>query len=119
MSGVASGTELIFMSESELSCSHLLAPRVSWEDSVTLSQLPDVKHSLHISHDVVVVVVGGGGGGDDEGDDGYIWLFLPVFFSPFAHGTGFILRCPQANMICLRQNELKPPPPTPTPVKRQ
>lgn len=37
------------------------------------------------------------------------------FFSPFAHGTGFILRCPQANMICLRQNELKPPPPPPRP----
>lgn len=95
MSGITSGTELIFMSESELSCSHLLVPCVSWEDSVTLSQLPDVKHSLHISHDVVVV------GDDDEGDDGYIWLFLPVF-SPFAHGTGFILRCPEANMICLR-----------------
>lgn len=78
MSGITSGTELIFMSESELSCSHLLVPRVSWEDSVTLSQLPDVKHSLHISHDVVV------GGDEDEGDDGYIWLFLPVF-SPFAN----------------------------------
>lgn len=77
MSGITSGTELIFMSESELSCSHLVIPCVSWENFGTLSQLPDVKHSLHISHNVVVVV----DDDDDEGggDDGYIWLFLPVF----------------------------------------
>lgn len=108
MSGITSGTELIFMSESELSCSHRLVPCVSWEDSVTLSQLPDVKHSLHISHDLLLLVM-------------MMKVMMVIFgssfqfFSPFAHGTGFILRCPEANVICLRQNELKAPPP----VKRQ
>lgn len=31
-------------------------------------------------------------------------------FFPFTHRTGFILRCPEAPLICLRQNDLKASP---------
>lgn len=103
-SGVTSATELIFMSESELSCSHLPVSCISWENSVTLSQLPDVKHSLRIHTLLLLLLM-----------MMKVMVMMVIFgpssqFFSFAHRTGFILRCPEANVICLRQSELKAPP---------
>lgn len=104
-SGVASATELIFMSESELSCSHLLLPCISWENSVTLSQLPDVNHSLRISHVFVVVDVEG------DGDDGYIRLSFPVF--PLCTQNWFYPTLPRGkcDLLTPERTQSRPPPP--------